>query len=123
MNERVKNLIVDALRNGNYKQTFGVCHSKNCFCFTGLVLDLYRKDTGDGEWRNDVFYHSDGTYSSTQVQSQVWKWLGIEDNIPDYGLAFSYENKERYWSDNDNGVTFDRLAKTVEKHGICVPSN
>lgn len=125
MNERVKNLILEALRSGEYQQGRGQCFYKGCYCVTGVILDVYRKDTGDGNWNTEAasLVHNNGTLSHTQVQPCVWKWLGIEDEIPDYGLALCYNGGCRYWNTNDRGYPFDQLANIIEEHGICLPTD
>lgn len=126
MNERVKNLIVEALTNGSYKRCTGELTKDDCFCFNGLILDLYRKDTGDGEWRFHeecgVFglVHKDDTCSGLIMQPSVINWLGCQVKGGD---VLRDENGAKFWLLNDRrDMTFKKLADKVAKYGISTVS-
>jgi hypothetical protein len=122
MNERVKNLIVSALRSGDYKRCTGQLTKDGCFCFNGLILDLYRKDTGDGEWGYHEpseaigLIHKDNTCSGLIMQPSVINWLGCKVRGSDLLID---EDGMRYWLINDRRtMTFDIIANKVANYGL-----
>ena len=50
MNPRIKQLWVDALKSGEYQQTIGALRKDNSYCALGVLIDVYHKETGNGEW-------------------------------------------------------------------------
>jgi hypothetical protein len=124
MNERVKNLIVDALRSGDYKRCTGHLTKDGCFCVNGLILELYRQDTGDGKWDfhdSEKIYgliHNDGKISGLVMQPCIIDWLGFKvDDV----VVLEDENKLKYWFFNDRrDTTFDIMANKIEKYGVRV---
>lgn len=46
MRPEVKKMWVDALRSGDYPQSYDVMHSPYGYCCLGVLADLYCKDTG-----------------------------------------------------------------------------
>lgn len=120
MDKRVQKLIVDALRSGHYKQTTGICKDFNgCFCFNGVVLDVYRLDTGDGKWSEGSLIHNDGNDSDACFSPQVLKWLFPELDITHAGVIVDEFNNS-YWKLNDHEYPFHELADMVEKGYVKV---
>lgn len=54
MNEKtLAEKLVEALRSGDYEQTRFYLRYDGGFCCIGVMCDVYRKETGNGEWVPD----------------------------------------------------------------------
>lgn len=52
MKPEIKKLWVDALRSGEYKQGYNALKPSNeTYCCLGVLCDVHRKVTGEGDWR------------------------------------------------------------------------
>ena len=88
----VKQSLARALRLGGYAQTRDFLKRKNRFCALGVLCELYRLNTGDGEWvgpfegKNNVqdayCYQTDNGEWSTELPSQtILQWAGITEDF------------------------------------------
>lgn len=51
MDKRIALKWAQALRSGRYAKTTGCLRDKKGFCCLGVLCELYREETNDGEWR------------------------------------------------------------------------
>lgn len=122
MNPEVKQLWLDALRSGEYKQTTQVLHDENGFCCLGVLTDLYRQENG-GEWleptnsfenKPTIEYYTfiNRNYCDGQeIDILPWtvvNWAGLNDQVPH--LADNYITNL-----NDGGMSFNAIAKLIEE--------
>ncbi len=115
MNKEIKDKWLEALRSGDYQKTKHALKQDDKFCCLGVLCDLYRKETGDGEWIKDGnFYRfkvankiDDGT-----LPLKVRKWAELGESNPSIigvstNLALSQHND---WTDR----TFNDIAELIE---------
>lgn len=113
MNEEVKPLWLNALRNGEFTQGKGVLRDTNDrYCCLGVLCELYARHSGE-----DVSWDSDpAPYSFLgEVQllpEEVMDWAGIEFPIGEVLIDGSYTTLAY---ENDNGYTFAEIADLIEK--------
>lgn len=110
MNQKVKELWVNALRSGEYTQSRHALRTVSGFCCLGVLCDIAAK-TGLGKWDTlggrEVFRAKDGYYCADTLPHAVVEWAGLRDRNPDSAdgsLA----------SLNDSGKTFDEIADIIQ---------
>jgi hypothetical protein len=113
-----KQLIIAALRSGEYKQGRGRLRSEDtgCFCIAGVVCDVAAK-AGLGEWRraNGWRFVPDGPLNQTYgsyMPGTVATWAGLRSeqlDHPVYGPTHIYRLNDTY------KVTFKEFADLLEK--------
>lgn len=121
MDAKIKQLWIDALRSGDYKQTRGALHKEDGFCCLGVLCDLHRKANPRKGWQNADkdsdnypfnFYEYLG--ADTSLPMPVMKWAGLDAASPmvQYGLSkFTLLSTM-----NDSGATFTDIANVIEEH-------
>ena len=101
---RIRRLI-KALRSGEYTQCKGRLRKADTFCIGGVACDLYRKSVygkkANSYWSDNCFMSS-GHASIGIIPSNVVSYFGID--------MVMYTRK------NDDGWSFARLARHLEKH-------
>jgi hypothetical protein len=114
-----KQLIIAALRSGEYKQGHGLLRNgrTGCFCIAGVICDVAAK-AGHGEWLrwlDSWCFVLDGpqgfAYHSFMPDS-VMSWVGFKhDQLdhPVYGPTSIYGLNDRY------KITFKEFADLLEK--------
>lgn len=111
-------LWLTALRSGEYQQARGYLHTDEGYCCLGVACDIYRKETGKGEWApsnsNDYTPRYAFVLGCTDQElglpDEVAAWLGLESNMGDY-----VNDEERTLADeNDAGTTFEQIAEIIE---------
>jgi hypothetical protein len=124
MNQEIKQRWVDALRSGEFEQGHGRLRRPAGYCCLGVLCELYRRDTGDGDWRDDaendqsifVLASSGDTMMSHTAfpPNAVMRWAGLEPNHAGFnnpvvvgGHALSHYN--------DHGSTFYDIAAMIEE--------
>jgi len=82
MNKEIKDKWLTALRSGEYKKSKHNLKTDDGFCCLGVLCDLYRKETGKGEWnkKNDIYEFEAGANSILPVN--VWKWAELTSGNP-----------------------------------------
>lgn len=115
MNPEVKKLWVEALRSGKYQQgkrrlkVEGLPESPR-YCCLGVLCDLYRQQTGRGEWAGDGYFKEGNRSSAVELIRQVAEWAELESSDPRiYTTGFSLSSL------NDYGFTFSELAEYIEE--------
>lgn len=70
----------------------------DCFCFEGALCELYRRETGRGNWCGHAF-DLDGRMNSTSLPPAVKAWATKDaDTARFYGATASIVNDEDGWS-------------------------
>lgn len=96
MDSEVKKKWVNALINGGYVQGKGQLRLQNQYCCLGVLCDIYKENTGKGEWINPnstddraslrefQYENSDGETSraGAVLPKPVREWAGLESNQP-----------------------------------------
>lgn len=83
-NENTKKWL-KALRSGKYKQTQNKLRSvDNKFCCLGVLCDVYKKETGDGKWKERPF-NSETVVGfgnkASEPPRKVLRWGGLNENM------------------------------------------
>lgn len=83
MNARVKEKWLAALRSGEFTQAREYLRNRFVwgygYCCLGVLCEVYRRETDDGEWDDGSFWTEDGSGGDTTLPIQVWRWAGLED--------------------------------------------
>ena len=119
MNENVKKW-VDVLRSGKYKQ--GRLYLRRAdndrFCCLGVACDLYRKETGEGEWilgtQSYYVFENENGNATNVLPSKVKKWLGLSTKGGRYGYRRGSADGSSLYECNDTGKSFLEIADIVE---------
>ena len=111
MNDVVKNreIWLNALSSGKYKQTSEVLQDSSGFCCLGVACDVYMKETGKGEWivedSRKVFLDS-----ITRLPDEVKNWFGFSTKYGDYddGMLTKLNDDER--------LSFSEIADIIDSN-------
>ncbi len=124
MNRRIKNLWIKALESGKYKQGKNRLRTDDKFCCLGVLCDIYRKETGKGEWRGNikkVFAPDKESDDSTEGELPciVSDWAKLESENPriEFGgdiASISNLNDGRR-QDKIPVHSFKEIAKVIKK--------
>ena len=108
--KRIK-LLVEALRSGEYKQARDALRVGNRYCCLGVACDVYRKETGSGEWIRSKYGPRFMSFLDevAGMPSAVAGWYGLTGNPVLVSLNTSAVNA------NDTGRTFTEIADAFEK--------
>lgn len=88
MNQDIKQKWIDKLLSGEIVQGHGRLRTvDNKMCCLGVLCELYREETGNGEWILDGDHY---TFSppggflgeSNYPPESVWKWAGLKSASP-----------------------------------------
>lgn len=116
--DRVTNLLIEALTNGKYKQCACYLNHNGCHCISGVLIDLYHKETGEGKWADGLsFVHDDGYLSTADLNHQISSWCTGETIENNFSLLVS-SNEARYFAKNDMGVSFEGMADEIKRDGL-----
>jgi hypothetical protein len=123
-NPERKQLLIDALRSGEYKQARRQLRNGDSFCCLGVACDLYLKHAGDvhAKWADDEAFISSIGISSGSLPTAVCRWYGFADynpNIPRQLVGKYDDGSDKYAISlaeaNDEGMTFAQIADIIEK--------
>jgi hypothetical protein len=110
---------VDALRNGPYTQTRRMLRGSEGFCCLGVLCDLVKDEPlVQGRWREGfvtaISFEVSHTLQSAVLPQRVQKLVGMSS---ENGLLKNSEGSSTTLSTlNDDGKTFDEIARIIEKH-------
>lgn len=109
MNKEVKEKWVAALTSGEYKQGVGQLKTPdNRYCCLGVLTELYRKETGIGEWDGNEFCGTSEP-SCSFLTDEVTKWAELPSGCPWVG------NYEYLQTMNDVGISFAEIARRIDE--------
>lgn len=114
MNKEVKENWVTALTSGEYEQGAGHLRTPdNKYCCLGVLTELYRKETGKGEWTKDFEFCdiSEGganNISGIFLTDGVVKWAELSSGCPSVGDFYLH-------SLNDGGTSFAEIARQIDE--------
>lgn len=104
-------LLVAALRSGDYRQGREKLRTADGFCCLGVACDLFKKETGGGEWHkrlDGVFYFNfDSESDEYYLIPAVRNWFGFKHRNPKAaGVRLSEMN--------DASKPFSEIADFIE---------
>jgi hypothetical protein len=114
MNTSIKKLWVEDLRQNPDLKTTGKLKRGDKFCCLGRLCEVYRKETGKGEWDgNDNFILQINElkfFGDVLLPLEVIEWAGLSSDDP--------QIEENPLTDlNDAGIlTFPDIADLIDKH-------
>ena len=117
MKPEVKKLWLEALRSGNYSQARGMLHESPSggYCCSGVLRDVYRKETGKGRWASlswcESFDACDGDHAFTSLLPRsVVNWAGLEKSNPDVAMSqlSDYNDTKEY--------NFNQIADLIDRY-------
>ena len=102
LNENAKTWVA-ALRSGEFEQAKGALKDATGYCCLGVACELYRRETGCGEWSNENWFLE----KKGHLHFKVRKWLGLRTEFGDFG-------QRALTVLNDDGATFSEIADIIE---------
>jgi len=111
-------LVVEALRSGEYTQTMNRLRDKEGFCCLGVTCNVFHEVTGRGRWikSQDQYYpyhfEVDGYGDELGLPGPVKDWIGFAESE---GAYLSHGLYVGLSMDNDQGETFEEIAATIEE--------
>ena len=120
MNDNAK-LWVDELEN--FKQAKGHLRDGDRFCCLGVACELYRRETGKGEWGivGGLRYFSldVNEHTNTYLPDVVMGWLGLTKNSGYFNGTGGIGSLAQM---NDGGSSFEEIAAKIreEPEGLFV---
>lgn len=125
MKKEVAEKWIEALTSGKYKQGKGQLRNSNDeYCCLGVLCDLYRKETGDGEWADShknyqsVFF--DGSPYSLPEKVIDWAEMksksGVYSEVDHKWLVFKKTTMNNLSNINDEGKSFEQIAGIIEEN-------
>lgn len=118
MNPEVKQLWLDALRNGGFQQTRGALHDDKGYCCLGVLCEVAIKagieiEVKPPKHADERFYYDGYTTVPPDV---VQAWANIsETGHLDKAVEFAGPPSIALTALNDRGMTFDQIADVIEK--------
>jgi len=114
MNDNAEKWIA-ALRSGKFKQTRGFLRREDKFCCLGVACEVYRRETGLGEWSENkaasVPFCQAFLGQGTVLPSEVKEWLGLALSFGQFENAGS---EDALIDINDAGESFEVIADIIE---------
>jgi hypothetical protein len=105
--ERIQKLI-DACNDGTFQQTTGALRLHDCFCISGLACEVYRQDTGKGEW---LLPYEDGILPFKVGHDRGW--ICAPEEVLDYfGFTVCDEGYLQGLNDGDK-YSFEQIATVI----------
>jgi hypothetical protein len=99
LDPRVKGLICEALRSGEFPQGDVLVYADGKFCVGGVIMSVYLRDTAQGEFfRKSTF--------TVDTRTEVEKWLGIHGSGCNFGLRTI---------DLNRSLPFSEIADVIER--------
>ena len=115
LNENAKKWVA-ALRSGEFAQGQHFLRKHDNYCCLGVACELYRRETGNGEWwqvtQGKYTFISDSYEFVTVLPSTVAYWLGLHTEAGEFGVEDSLADM------NDTGKTFDEIADVIESEPV-----
>jgi hypothetical protein len=113
MKEDIKDIWLQALRSGDYKQGSGALKKGDSFCCLGVLCDLHSKITGMGQFNN--FEYVTENHTSTQfLNKDVKEWSGMKSECGHlYSIGFDTPALATL---NDAGIAFEQIADHIENY-------
>lgn len=121
MSPKVKKLWIEALKSGEFKQGVTYLQKDGCFCVVGVLCELFRRETGRGEWRyseeNGVFYFKVGEDCfGSAAPSEVSRWAQVPVGLWTTNVKGDFGREMELWELNDSlGYDFLQLANVIEE--------
>ena len=113
MNSQIKQLWLDALRSGEYKQKRRKLRDTNSFCCLGVLCDLYAKEHGK-EWdydKGENYYYFEE--ADTGLAKSVMNWAGLTEEYPEVIMNGQIYPTDLATINDDYGFNFNQIAELI----------
>ena len=120
MHPRPKQLWLEALRSGKYDQTFSRLRRMEAdedpegFCCLGVLCDIFRKETGCGEWTDEGAFVLGGEKEVGAPPWEVAQWAGFIYRQPFVEVDWEEDSVE-IAEENDRFTSFAEIADIIEE--------
>lgn len=116
MKPKIKQLWIDALRSGKYKQGSGQLRDGDEYCCLGVLCEVYRNRTKHGKWEDGRFVV--GKFDELYVlPPPVYKWAGLDGNDEPQNPMVCHRHEHAFIAKyNDDRYAFPKIADLIEKH-------
>lgn len=133
MNPEVKAMWLDALRSGEYEQTFSRLRDEKGYCCLGVLCDLHAQTTG-GEWNMTELWKLRYLGEGATLPALVEQWAGLDNDNPIIGThevigavvdEYGYETNETGThtevllaaeANDELDWTFEQIADAIEEN-------
>jgi len=109
MKPEIKKIWIKALTSGKYKQGKHNLKKGNKYCCLGVLCDLYIKKNPKTTFSWDKI--EPNSEKNAFLPPAIMKWSGIKTNEADFG----YDKGDDLIHLNDEGKSFKKIAKVIEK--------
>lgn len=148
MHAAIAHKLAEALESGDYARTSGADRIENGFCPLGILIDLWHKETGQGEWVEPRFAEGEyrfvepedddgySPFTTAGLTPKVKEWAGVDpgDIIK---LRWTFEHRDVLiqgldyylstlndlidWDTGNFVVSWDEIAQLLrEQHPVTV---
>lgn len=116
MDQKVKELWLEALRSGKYAQGKDALRIGDKFCCLGVLCDVYKKAKNDGEWvssgnADKMMFVLNKDRSHAVLPSPVRLWAGLNNPNPN----LTQGDFTSLATMNDSGRSFKDIANVIDK--------
>lgn len=125
MNPTIKAKWTAALRSGEFRQGRQVLRNApqadgiRDYCCLGVLCELHRRETGEGEWFGSRYKPSRGDDSASSLPSAVARWAGLvigdgPNGNPFLKNEFGQQYTATFWNDN-HCARFPQIADLIDR--------
>ncbi len=122
MNKEIKEKWLTSLRSGEYQQGRTKLRDiNNNYCCLGVLCDLYRKETNNGEWdskaiNGDYHFKIKNTHrcSAITLTEQVFEWAELPSSNPE--LMLINEKTNLILLNDELKYDFNQIADLIEQN-------
>lgn len=104
MKEEIKQIWIDALTSGEFKQCQFKLKDEAEYCCLGVLCELHRRET-NGRWIKERYLTKSGV-----LPKEVMKWADITD------CSGLYQTRSLVSDNDDNLFSFLQIAEIIEYH-------
>lgn len=119
MKKEVKDIWVSALRSGKYKQARDALTDGDGMCCLGVLCDLHREQTGQGNWENREYVATTSkgrkAAGSETPPVPVCEWAGLKSPNPDVPNGDDLYKALSDLNDSDR-LAFPKIADLIDQH-------
>ena len=112
MDEKAKQMRVEALRGGEYRQTKFSLKRNGCYCVMGVLCELHRL-SHDGIWESGRKGERWYLHSLSEIPTDVMEWAGLSSRSP--RVTYKGEPTDLVTLNDMESLSFPQLAQVIEE--------
>lgn len=118
MEDSIRDKWAAALESGRYEQAKGTLRRDDSYCCLGVLCEVFREETGEGEWvkapdeSGTFVFSARDTRGAYALPIAVREWAGLPDSNPRIKPGDS-EGYATYL--NDHRLTFEGIAALIRQ--------